>query len=143
MRKILIFLAHAVGMVAFPIFWLLDKLGLVTSASVPNDFLALLGLFHKCGLWPVINMRPEEINNIEALALYSFGVSTNETRVVTVARCASEELADVVESEMTGAPQYSNVQKQGRYVMACTFLPPDESLEEKFAAAFREFGVEV
>ena len=139
MRVLKIFLAYSIGFLLFPIYWVLGKLGVISTPEEPDDFVQLVGHFHKHDLWPVLSMREEKVADVEALAWLSFGMNPNVMSVVTVARCATEELAENVEKELERAPQYTCVGRKGQYVMGCTFIPPNPELERKVEQAFSQF----
>lgn len=133
-------LAFILGLIILPITWILRKLGIVKTPPDPEDFVRLTIELHKRDLWPALNMRYERINNTEALGWFIFGSAPSNSKVVTVARCANDELAATVELEMVAALQYTDVHRKGRYVMGCTFSPEDPVLTQKFRETFFVFG---
>jgi hypothetical protein len=139
-RVLKTFFAYLVGLVFLPFYLLLRWMVAIKTPEAPADFVALVGHLHGVDLWPVLSMRHEKVTNVEALGWLSFGISSNAMCVVTVARCASPELAKVVENELRAAPQYTGVNINRSYVMGCTFSPANPDLEARVTAAFLSFG---
>ena len=137
MRAVLVLL----GLFVMPFAWLLSKLGLAKPpVAVPPDFLALFTHFKQQDLWAGVTVRQEPLNGVECWASFQFGLDPRRFRVAAVTRSSSEEAAAGVEREAAGAPQYTNVCRNGVYVLACTLNPPDPEFGLRVEQAFMSFG---
>lgn len=79
------------------------------------------------------------VPGVVEVADFKLGYDMNRFRVVTVMRCVDEAAATHVEGETRRVPSVSAVNRNGSFVMACTFMPPDTILEGRVTAAFMAF----
>src|SRR5688572_21255664 len=130
-----------VGLVLFPFFWLLQKLGVLKPPpAVTPQFEALSAHLFRSGISTVPEMCAVPLNNVTEAAAFRLGFNPTQFRVVMVTTSPTPEAAALVESEAAGAPQYTGVRRNACMVMACTFNPPDPALEQAFGKAFASFS---
>lgn len=129
------------GLLLGPFIWAFSRLGFIKPAApIPKYFEKLVYYFQKQGLWASIEIQPIQINHAECVASLRFGLNPAKFLVVTLAKSASEELAQLLESEAKNAPQYTGVRRNGTLVMACTFSPPDPELESRITKVFMAYS---
>lgn len=128
------------GIAVAPIFWLLQKLG-VTKAppALSPPFDALSAHLYKNGLAALGEMQQITVANVKEMASFRLGFDPAKFQIVTITLSPDENAAATVEAEAKNAPQFTQVCRNGCFVMACTFSPPDPELEKRFAAAFGSF----
>jgi len=138
MQALNILLRYLASLILIPLAWLLRKLRLVP--GTPPEIVLLVDHLARNELRPAVSIRPERINDVQTLAWLVFQSSDETMAVVTLAACESQDLAVRVEEEMLGAPQYTGVQRNGPYVIGCTFMPPNPELQSQVGASFSSFA---
>jgi hypothetical protein len=129
------------GLILGPFIWLFTKLGLVNSAApVPSSIENFGNYLWSKGLRASVSLQDARVNHADHLAHFQFGLNPSQMKVVTLAVSPTPEAAELLEREISSAPQYSGVRRNGTLVMACTFTPPDPELEDRVTSAFSTYG---
>lgn len=135
-----VILMTIVGLVVAPIFWVLQKIGVVKPPpKLSATFEALQSHLFRSGISVVGEMQPLALNNVQEVASFRLGFDPTRFYAVTITLSEDENSASIVEGEARGAPQFSGVRRNGALVMACTFSPANTALEEEFGNAFMSF----
>ena len=79
------------------------------------------------------------LKGVSEVAAFRLGFDVNRFHVVTVMRCEDDTEAARVEAETRAIPNVSGVNRNGAFVMACTFRPADALMERRFTAAFLSY----
>jgi hypothetical protein len=128
------------GLIVAPIFWAVQKLGVVKAPpKLTAPFEALNLHLFKSGVSAVGEMQHLTINNAKEVAAFRLGFDPTKFYVVTVTLSDDEAAASLVEGEARNAPQFTGVSRNGAFVMACTFSPANSDLERQFATAFMSY----
>lgn len=127
------------GLAIFPIVFIVQRI-ILRLPSVPGVFWDLATHFEKHGIKGNLLMQKVQVNGVEKLAYLALSEKVGNFKVLTLALCPSPEIAVTVESEITGAQQYSHQARNERIILGCTFIPPDEVLGQRIRDVFLQFN---
>ena len=109
-------------------------------SDLSPPFEALIAHLFRSGVTAIGEMqRALVLPDVREVAAFRLGFDQNRFHLVTVTLSDDEAAAARVEEETRRVPQVSGVNRNGPFVMACTFNPADPILEQRFTAAFMSF----
>jgi hypothetical protein len=136
MRVVLLLL----GLVLWPFMFLWERV-ILRRPPVPTDFWRLAAHFGNHGHYFYVRASTEPLPGVEASAFFSLAAPPGASCVVTVFRAPTAAVAaEQAELARTNS-LLTHVAANGRYIMACTFVPPDDELASSVQRAFLAFPV--
>ena len=103
----------------------------------PQDFLLFSQDLINVGLSPYVDMKKLEMHGLEATAIISFNPELEGSRSVGLFRFATIDACKEQEKQAKSNSLMSNVTRNGRYLMSCTFTPEDNDLANKVSNTFK------
>ena len=109
-------------------------------SNLSPAFEALNEHIFRSGIPTVCEMRKNMMmGDVAEVAAFRLGFDPNRLHVVTVMRCEDGGGAIRLEAQAKTLPEVSGVNRNGTYVMTCSFTPPDPIVEQRFTKAFLAF----
>ena len=128
------------GLILGPFLWLFSKLRTAENRSAASPQLESLNnhLWNN-GVRASLSVVNEQVDHCQAVGHLRLGLNPSKFQVVTVTFSESVAEATLAEEAALSAPQYTAVQRNGKFVMACTFQPPDAELEKRVSTVFLSY----
>ncbi|MCO6411366.1 MAG: hypothetical protein J5I92_01355 [Thiogranum sp.] len=109
--------------------------------AAPPELSGFIETLQKQGLDGDLLLRGPINPNMEYVAEYAMAKYTS-TRIVSLFKCKDIEAAEATFQEALQNRKLSGQARNGIFVMAATFYPPDEEAVEKIRTLFLEQGFE-
>jgi hypothetical protein len=105
------------------------------SVNVPSALVSFIETLKENGVDGTLIIREPLNENMEYVAEYSIARYTS-TRVLSFFKCKDAEKAEATLNEALQNKKLSGQMRNGDFVMAAIFYPPDEEAVEKLRALF-------